>query len=100
MSGYSLLNSAMYRSATGVSGVQPHQLTSPDSAAGPEVAEVVSSVVPPPPLHAASAREAAATAATVAALRVRNAPIPRWVMRFLLSSGPTSSLGPMWELSL
>src|SRR5665647_1665194 len=98
MSGYSLLNSAMYRSATGVSGVQPHQLTSPDSAAeGPVVAEVVSSVEPPPPEHAASASEAAATAASAAALRVRNAPIPRWVMEFPLSSGPTSSLGPVWE---
>src|SRR5450756_739466 len=87
----------MYLSATGVSGVQPHQVMVPEAPEGPGVAEVVSFVEPPPPEHAASASEAAATAASAAALRVRNAPIPRWVMGFPLSSGPTSSLGPVWE---
>src|SRR5665811_1686043 len=62
----------MYLSATGVSGVQPHQVMVPEVPEGPEVAEVVSSVEPPPPEHAASASEAAATAASAAALRVRS----------------------------
>src|SRR5450756_3169398 len=47
---------AMYRSATGVSGVQPHQLTSPDSAAGTSLPPPP----PPPPLHAAKPRTAVA----------------------------------------
>src|SRR5450756_1579006 len=86
----------MYLSATGVSGVQPHQVMVPEAPEGPGVAEVVL-FVEPPPEHAASASEAAATAASAAALRVRNAPIPRWVMGFPLLSGPTSSLGPVGE---
>src|SRR5215204_4266431 len=52
MLGWTLLNSAMYFFATGVSGVQPHQVISPVASAVPEPpvgASLLSASPPPPP---------------------------------------------------
>ena len=66
MSGYCLLNSAISRSATLLSGVQLHQLTVP------EVAEPPSSELPPPespPPQAVSARIAVAATTRLRVIR-------------------------------
>src|SRR4051812_35474920 len=62
MSGYCLLNVAISRSATALSGVQLHQLTVPLVAEPPSFP---AAPPPPPPLH--PERESATTAAPAAA---------------------------------
>src|SRR5450756_650584 len=67
MLGYTLLNSVMYFLATGVSGVQPHQVTVPEAAA---LLEPPVDFPPAPPPQAASARTMPAAAINVMTGRV------------------------------